>query len=57
MVADVIRSQIVDGTLPTRCSRSRTNSSHSQACSATGSFREALRILDSEGLVSVREGT
>ena len=56
MVADVIRSQIVDGTLPDGSMLPKQDQLISEFQVSRPSFREALRILDSEGLISVRRG-
>ena len=56
MVADVIRSQIVDGTLPDGSMLPKQDQLISEFQVSRPSFREALRILESEGLISVRRG-
>jgi len=56
MVADAIRAQIVAGTLPDGSMLPKQDQLISEFQVSRPSFREALRILESEGLVSVRRG-
>lgn len=56
LVADAIRSQIVAGTLPDGSMLPKQDQLINQFNVSRPSFREALRILESEGLVSVRRG-
>lgn len=56
MVADAIRAQIVAGTLPDGTMLPKQDQLISEFQVSRPSFREALRILESEGLVSVRRG-
>jgi DNA-binding FadR family transcriptional regulator len=56
MVADVIRARIVAGTLPDGSMLPKQDQLISEFQVSRPSFREALRILESEGLISVRRG-
>src|SRR3954470_12553997 len=56
MVADVIRARIVAGTLPDGSMLPKQDQLISEFQVSRPSFREALRILESEGLLSVRRG-
>jgi DNA-binding FadR family transcriptional regulator len=56
LVADAIRTQIVAGTLPDGSLLPKQDQLISEFQVSRPSFREALRILESEGLVSVRRG-
>ena len=56
MVADAIRAQIVAGTLPDGSLLPKQDQLIDEFQVSRPSFREALRILESEGLVSVRRG-
>jgi len=56
MVADAIRTQIVEGTLPDGSLLPKQERLIHEFQVSRPSFREALRILESEGLVSVRRG-
>jgi len=56
MVADTIRAQIVAGTLADGSMLPKQDQLISEFQVSRPSFREALRILESEGLVSVRRG-
>jgi GntR family transcriptional repressor for pyruvate dehydrogenase complex len=56
MVADVIRARIVAGTLPDGSMLPKQDQLISEFQVSRPSFREALRILESERLISVRRG-
>ncbi len=56
LVADAIRTQIVAGTLPDGSLLPKQDQLISEFQVSRPSFREALRILESEGLISVRRG-
>ena len=56
MVADVIRARIVAGTLPDGSMLPKQDQLISEFQVSRPLFREALRILESEGLISVRRG-
>ena len=56
MVADVLRARIVAGTLPDGSMLPKQEQLISEFQVSRPSFREALRILENEGLVSVRRG-
>src|SRR6185503_2235845 len=56
LVADAIRTQIVAGTLPDGSMLPKQDQLISEFQVSRPSFREALRILESEGLISVRRG-
>jgi DNA-binding FadR family transcriptional regulator len=56
MVADVLRTQIVDGELPDGSLLPKQDELIDEFQVSRPSFREALRILESEGLISVRRG-
>jgi GntR family transcriptional regulator, transcriptional repressor for pyruvate dehydrogenase complex len=56
LVADAIRAQIVAGTLPDGSLLPKQDQLISEFQVSRPSFREALRILENEGLVSVRRG-
>jgi GntR family transcriptional repressor for pyruvate dehydrogenase complex len=56
MVADAIRARIVAGTLPDGSMLPKQDQLISEFQVSRPSFREALRILESEGLISVRRG-
>jgi DNA-binding FadR family transcriptional regulator len=55
-VADAIRAQIVAGTLPDGSMLPKQEQLIDEFNVSRPSFREALRILESEGLISVRRG-
>jgi GntR family transcriptional regulator, transcriptional repressor for pyruvate dehydrogenase complex len=56
MVADELRARIVAGTLPDGSMLPKQEQLISEFQVSRPSFREALRILESEGLISVRRG-
>lgn len=56
LVADAIRAQIVAGTLPDGSMLPKQEMLIDEFQVSRPSFREALRILESEGLISVRRG-
>jgi DNA-binding FadR family transcriptional regulator len=56
LVADAIRAQIVAGTLPDGSMLPKQDQLIDEFKVSRPSFREALRILESEGLLSVRRG-
>jgi GntR family transcriptional regulator, transcriptional repressor for pyruvate dehydrogenase complex len=56
LVADAIRTQIVAGTLPDGSLLPKQDQLIDEFKVSRPSFREALRILESEGLLSVRRG-
>jgi DNA-binding FadR family transcriptional regulator len=56
MVADVLRTRIVDGELPDGSLLPKQDELIDEFQVSRPSFREALRILESEGLISVRRG-
>jgi DNA-binding FadR family transcriptional regulator len=56
LVADAIRAQIVAGTLPDGTMLPKQEQLIDEFQVSRPSFREALRILESEGLISVRRG-
>jgi GntR family transcriptional regulator, transcriptional repressor for pyruvate dehydrogenase complex len=56
MVADVLRTRIVDGALPDGSMLPKQDDLIDEFNVSRPSFREALRILESEGLISVRRG-
>jgi GntR family transcriptional repressor for pyruvate dehydrogenase complex len=56
LVADDIRARIVEGTLPDGSMLPKQDQLISEFRVSRGSFREALRILENEGLISVRRG-
>jgi DNA-binding FadR family transcriptional regulator len=56
LVADALRAQIVAGTLPDGSMLPKQEQLIDEFQVSRPSFREALRILESEGLISVRRG-
>jgi DNA-binding FadR family transcriptional regulator len=56
MVADILRTRIVDGALPDGSMLPKQDDLIDEFQVSRPSFREALRILESEGLISVRRG-
>jgi DNA-binding FadR family transcriptional regulator len=56
MVADVLRTRIVDGELPDGSLLPKQDELIDEFQVSRPSFREALRILENEGLISVRRG-
>jgi DNA-binding FadR family transcriptional regulator len=56
LVADALRTQIVAGTLPDGSMLPKQDQLIDEFKVSRPSFREALRILESEGLLSVRRG-
>jgi GntR family transcriptional regulator, transcriptional repressor for pyruvate dehydrogenase complex len=56
LVADAIRAQIVAGTLPDGSMLPKQEQLIDEFQVSRPSFREAVRILESEGLISVRRG-
>lgn len=57
MVADVLRTRIVDGQLPDGSLLPKQDDLIQEFQVSRPSFREALRILENEGLLSVRRGS
>jgi DNA-binding FadR family transcriptional regulator len=57
MVADVLRTRIVDGQLPDGSLLPKQDDLIEEFQVSRPSFREALRILENEGLLSVRRGS
>ena len=56
MVADILRARIVDGALPDGSMLPKQDDLIDEFQVSRPSFREALRILENEGLISVRRG-
>lgn len=56
MVADILRSRIVDGALPDGSMLPKQDDLIEEFQVSRPSFREAVRILENEGLISVRRG-
>ena len=56
MVADILRTRIVDGALPDGSMLPKQDDLIDEFQVSRPSFREALRILENEGLISVRRG-
>ena len=56
MIADVLRTRIVDGELPDGSLLPKQDELINEFQVSRPSFREALRILENEGLISVRRG-
>ena len=56
MVADILRTRIVDGALPDGSLLPKQDDLIDEFHVSRPSFREALRILENEGLISVRRG-
>jgi DNA-binding FadR family transcriptional regulator len=57
MIADVLRTRIVDGELPDGSLLPKQDDLIAEFQVSRPSFREALRILENEGLLSVRRGS
>ncbi len=57
MVADVLRTRIVDGELPDGSLLPKQDELIDEFGVSRPSFREAMRILENEGLISVRRGS
>jgi len=57
MVADILRTRIVDGVLPDGTMLPKQDELIDEFQVSKPSFREALRILENEGLISVRRGS